>query len=531
MPFSRREFLGSTAAAGLVGLVRLDGQQAVTPRKVFRHGVASGDPLVDSVILWTRVSAPVGAAPSVSWEVAADAGFKRMVLRGTTATGAERDFTVKIDASGLSPATTYYYRFLALGERSPTGRTKTLPARAATRVRLAIASCSNYPYGYFNVYGQIARRSDLDAVLHLGDYIYEYENGRYGDGTPYGRVSDPNREIIALSDYRARHAQYKTDPDLQEAHRQHPWIVVWDDHEIANNTWRDGAENHQPDRGDGHWQARRDVAVQAFFEWMPIREDRATRQARIYRTFPFGGLADLIMLDTRLIDRDEQASRREQVAIVDDPGRSVLGGTQERWLASELAASKRASVRWQLLGQQIMFAPITPPGATTASIDTWEGYRPARQRLLDTIAGQRLSNVVVLTGDVHSSWGYDVPVRPWDGYDPTTGRGTLAVEVVAPSVTSPSGFGTPVEAVARSEKLHKERPHLRYVDGALRGYVVLDVTRERVQADWYYVPTVSEKSTAEQFGKGLVSAAGSPHFVEAAGPAPGTAGAAPAPDL
>jgi alkaline phosphatase D len=528
---SRRAFLGATASAGLAGLVRIEGQTVPSARRVFRHGVASGDPLADRVMLWTRVTTPPGiaAAVDVTWELAADTAFRRPIARGTAQTGEERDWTLKIDAGGLSPATTYYYRFVALGERSSVGRTKTLPSHAADHVRLAVASCSNYPYGFFNAYGRIAARPDLDAVLHLGDYIYEYENGRYGDGTPYGRVSNPNREIVALWDYRARHAQYKTDPDLQEAHRQHPWIVVWDDHEVANNTWRDGAENHQPDRGDGGWLARRDAAVQAFFEWMPIREDRATRQPRIYRTFPFGSLVDVIMLDTRVIDRDEQAQRRDALVTVDDPNRSLLGRTQEQWLYNELGESRRAGVKWQMLGQQVMFAPLSLPGAPSANTDTWDGYRPARQRLIDALQNQKMENVVVLTGDVHSSWGYDVPRNPWDGYDAATGRGSLAVEIVAPAITSPSGFGTPPEAAARVAKLLKERPHLKYVEGLLRGYVVVDVTRERVQADWYYVPTVTEKTTAEQFGKGLVSAAGAPHLSVAASPVATRSSADPAP--
>ena len=544
MAFSRREFFGATAAAGLGSLVRhegheeheeheehegQEGQPASPARRVFLHGVASGDPLTDSVILWSRVTAPAGATPDVVWEVASDAAFKRIVLRGTTATGEARDFTVKVDATGLRPATTYYYRFQALGEQSPVGRTRTLPASNAERLRIALASCSNYPYGYFNVYGRIAQRADLDAVLHLGDYFYEYANATYGDGTPYGRVSSPNRELVALVDYRTRHAQYKTDPDLQEAHRQHPFIVVWDDHEIANNTWRDGAENHHPDRGEGSFVWRRASAVQAFFEWMPIREDRATRQPRIYRSFPFGGLADLIMLDTRLIDRDAQPARREDIPAIDNPARSIMGRTQEQWLFNEFAESKRAGVRWQLLGQQVMFAPLSLPGATALSVDTWEGYRPSRQRVMDAIKDQNLSNVIVLTGDVHSSWAYDVPLNPWDGYDASSGRGTVAVEIVTPAVTSPSGFGTPVQAAQRIEKLVKERPHLRYVEGLHRGYVVLDVTRERAQADWVLVPTVSERSAIEQFDKGFVTVAGSPHLVAAQSPAATKPSADPAP--
>jgi len=529
MAVSRREFFGASMAAGLAGLVRLEGQPVPSPRKIFRHGVASGDPLTDSVILWTRVTAPESAAPEVLWEVAADSAFKRIVLRGTTVTGWQRDFTIKVDATGLAPATTYYYRFQSLGEQSPVGRTRTIPASNAGHLRLAIVSCSNFPFGYFNVYDRIARRADLDAVLHLGDYLYEYANGVYGDGAKLGRISDPNREIISIADYRQRHAQYKSDPDLQEAHRQHPWITVWDDHEVANNTWRDGAENHQPDRGEGSFAARRAAAVQAYFEWMPIREDRATRQPRIYRTFTIGGLADLIMLDTRVIDRDEQAGRRDDLAVVDDPARSVLGRAQEQWFQEELRESTRAGTRWQLIGQQVPFAPLSLPGATTASTDTWEGYRPARQRFVDAITSLGLRNAVVLTGDVHSSWGYDVTADPWSAYDPATGRGTLAVEIVAPSVTSPNGFGaTPAEVAQRAEKYRAERPHLRYVDGALRGYVVLDLTRERLQADWFYVPTVTERSTSESFGKGLISVAGNPHLIDAATPAVAKSSADPA---
>jgi alkaline phosphatase D len=249
MQISRRSFLVSTTAMGATPFVRLDAQSS-TARRVFRHGVASGDPLTDRVILWTRVTS-VRAAPGVRWEVARDAAFTRPVASGLTQTGASRDFTVKVDAGPLAPGTNYFYRFEALGERSPVGRTRTLPATNARRVRLALASCSNLPFGYFNVCRRIAARADLDAVLHLGDYIYEYPNGVYGDGTTFGHEPRPPREIIALADYRMRYAQYRSDPDLQEVHRQHPFIVVWDDHEIANNAWRDGAENHQPDKGEG----------------------------------------------------------------------------------------------------------------------------------------------------------------------------------------------------------------------------------------------------------------------------------------
>jgi alkaline phosphatase D len=519
MEITRRSFLLTTAAASAAPFVRLDAQAPGAGRRVFRHGVASGDPATDRVILWTRVTAPAQTVPEVSWELSRNPTFTRVVARGMTRTGASRDFTVKIDAGGLAPATTYYYRFRTRGEQSPVGRTRTLPDAGARRVRLAVASCSNLPHGYFNVYRLIADRTDLDAVLHLGDYIYEYPNGRYGDGTAFGRIPSPDREIVALADYRTRHAQYKLDPDLQEVHRQHPFIVVWDDHEISNNAWRDGAENHNTDQGEGDYTARRAAAVQSYFEWMPIREDRSTRQPRIYRSFPFGDLADLMMLDTRLVDRDEQADRRETIAVLDDPKRSLLGPAQEAWLVAELGASKRANVTWQLLGQQVMFAPCSLPGASAISTDTWDGYRPGRQRLIDAITEQQLANVIVLTGDVHSSWGYDIAQNPWDGYDPATGRGTLAVELVTPAVSSPSGFANEGGA-ERMEAVRRARPHLKYLEGIRRGYIVLDVTRERAQADWYYVPTVTLRTRVEEFGKGLVTEAGRPHLVEAASPAP-----------
>nr|MBA3949046.1 alkaline phosphatase D family protein [Acidobacteriota bacterium] len=258
MSTTRRGFLGTAALAGAAfSLDRLSPAAMAAARqgrRVFLHGVASGDPRHHGVILWTRATPPAGRREvAVTCEIAADARFARIVGRTMQMTTAARDFTVKIDALGLEPGATYYYRFSALGEASPTGRTRTLP-RQASRVRLAVASCSNLPWGYFNAYRRIAEREDLDAVLHLGDYIYEYRNGTYGDGTAFGRVPMPDKEITTLEDYRTRHAQYKSDPDLQAAHAMHPWIAVWDDHEFTNNAWRDGAQNHNPEDGEGRWE-------------------------------------------------------------------------------------------------------------------------------------------------------------------------------------------------------------------------------------------------------------------------------------
>ena len=273
---NRRLFLGTSARAGLV-LPFARALPVLGQEQVFAHGVASGDPLTDRVLLWTRVSGSSDERVAVRWQVARDPGMQEIVSAGEATTGPERDYTFKVTAPGLKPGTTYHYRFEALGEQSPVGRTKTLP-RDPDHVRLAFVSCSNLPFGYFNVYRRVAERDDLDAVLHLGDYLYEYPNRDYGDGTRFGRAPQPNKEITTLSDYRTRHAQYKSDPDLQEVHRLHPFVCVWDDHEITNNAYTDGAQNHQVEEEEGDWFVRRTAAVKAYFEWMPIREPRALAQ-------------------------------------------------------------------------------------------------------------------------------------------------------------------------------------------------------------------------------------------------------------
>ena len=296
------------------------------------------------------------------------------MTRGELQTGAARDFTVKVDAVGLEPGTTYYYRFQA---NKASGRRlaarERFPPNDVSRVRLGVVSCSNLPQGYFNAYACLANR-DVDAVLHLGDYFYEYANKQYGDGTALGRIPAPDKEIVSLQDYRERHAQYKADPDSQEVHRQHPFIVTWDDHEFANNTWWGGAENHTP-ATEGDWVIRRAAAVQSYYEWMPIREDLQTLTPRIYRTFRFGDLATLFMLDTRLVGRDQEVDR-EDLAALASPSRSLLGAAQEDWLARELAESVRNNTRWNVLGQQVMFAPSV--GA---------GHRDPQRRLLGRLSG------------------------------------------------------------------------------------------------------------------------------------------------
>jgi alkaline phosphatase D len=523
----RRLFLSASAAAAaalpVIGRARLEAAQNSDP--VFRHGVASGDPLADRVMLWTRVTAP-GDAVSVRWVVARDPKLARVVARGEVQTGAARDYTVKVDVGGLEPGTSYYYRFDSGRAQSPVGRTRTLPARGVSRIRLGVVSCSNYPFGYFNAYAALARRADLDAVLHLGDYIYEYANGQFGDGTSLGRIPQPNAEILALADYRARHAQYKADPDSQAVHRQHPFIVVWDDHELANNAWSGGAQNHNAEKGEGEWFVRRNAAVRAFFEWMPIREDAASLGPRIYRTLRWGDLADLIMLDTRLVGRDQQAASRDDIAAIESPTRSILGRAQEDWLRGELVESTRAGTRWQLLGQQVMFAPQSAPGKPTSNADSWDGYRATRDHVFDLVERLKVDSFAVFTGDVHSAWAYDLPRRPFDAYDPGTGRGSVGLEFACTSVTSNSNLGAGPDGEKQLAAIKAARPHLHYVDGRYRGYYLVDLTRERVQADFYVMKTILDRTAEERFVKGFAAPAGQMHLTEQASPVP----APPAPD-
>jgi alkaline phosphatase D len=498
MSFNRRRFMqylaGITLASPHLGMsLTRAGLGPQLKQGPFQHGVASGDPLHDRVILWTRITPDErhdGVVP-VQWQMATDPEMRSVVADGITHTSAERDFTVKLDPQGLQAGTTYYYRFKALGHHSPIGRTKTLPVDHVERLRIAFTSCANYPYGYFNVYGMIAQRHDLDVVLHLGDYIYEYANGTYGDGTPYDRIPQPNKEIVTLDDYRQRFAQYRRDPDLQEAHRQHPFITVWDDHEVANDAWSGGAENHNPELGEGDWLDRRHAAVQAYYEWIPIRQVDANDPLRSYRRFRFGNLLDLIMLDTRLYGRDQQAANDQDPAI-DDPARSLLGTAQEAWFLQQLSQSQADATRWRVVGQQVMFGQLLV-GGDIFNVDQWDGYRASRQRVLQHLREGGIDNTVILTGDIHSSWAMDIAEDPYDArdYAAETGQGSLAVEFVTPAVTSPA-LEDPVQAAVTATYVEYGNPHMKFVELFKRGYVLLDIDHRRTQAEWYHAATITE---------------------------------------
>lgn len=511
MPVSRRRFVQGavTAAAGWPLAVR--GWQNTPPLSGwFQHGVASGDPSTDRVILWTRVTprAPGDSARpiEVRWRVAADDRLTTIVARGTEQATEERDFTVKVDVAGLRPGGVYYYSFDTGGEQSPIGRTRTLPDRGTRRLRLGQVSCSNYPTGYFNAYRCLANREELDLVVHLGDYIYEFPVGQYADPS-LDRAVTPAHELLTLDDYRARYAFYRRDIDLQEVHRQHPFVVVWDDHETANDGWSGGAQNHQPE--DGDWRTRQLAAYRAYLEWLPIREARG-RDIRLYRSFRFGDLADLIMLDTRGL-RDQQV-RGDDARGLADPRRTLLGETQERWLSETLRRSQSAGTAWRLLGQQIVFSPMSMPGTPVWNTDIWEGYPAARQRVFDMIVRDRIADLAIMTGDIHSSWAFDVEPAPWSTPGDGAGARPVGIELVAPAVSSPPLFLN-TQIRDRLKAMEPMSRHWKFVEGEHRGYVLLDLTPERLQADWYFMPSVTERSDRQVRAASFICERGSSRLV------------------
>lgn len=457
----------------------------------FYHGVASGDALPDRVIIWTRVT-PLDTPESidVEWFMAEDTLFYDIVAQGTFTTTEDIDWTVKVDVTDLEADKWYYYYFRALDLNSIIGRTKTTPEGDTDSLRIATVSGSNYNNGYFNIYRQIAVRNDVDCVFHLGDYIYEYGTDEYGNHSE--RSLQPGHEVITLADYRMRYSHYRLDPDLRYLHQQYPWYVIYDDHETANNSYTDGAENH--DSGsEGSWEDRKQAGVQAFIEWIPIREinDPEHPENIIHHTVTFGDLAAAIMLDTRLEDRDDP----DDLANDSDQKR-MIGDDQFDWLKMELYNYEYTTpIQWKLLTQQVMFAPLKVAGVVVNS-DQWDGYQFERQRILDWIYGMTIKNTVVLTGDIHTSWANDVP-NPTIGSYGDNGQGCGTVEFVTPSVTSPStnsffgGIG--------SGAIQLANPHMKWVNLDARGYYILDVNKLRCQADWYFIDNIDNTSYVESF--------------------------------
>jgi alkaline phosphatase D len=529
MKIDRRRLLtllGVGAAAGGASSARAE--EAVS----FNHGVACGDPLTDRMIFWTRVTPPAGASGQIQGElrIGTDPKLEREGLAKFLKVGAsaERDWTVKVDASGLKAGTEYFYQFRFGDALSPIGRGRTLPAGKVKDVVLAVVSCSLYPAGYFNAYGALAKLERLDAVVHLGDYIYEYgaAPGDYGMNSPTAkaRVLDPPHEIVSLDDYRRRHACYKTDPQLQAAHARAPWIVVWDDHETANDSWAGGAENHNP--GEGEWASRKAAALKAYFEWMPIREPAAAMPEAINRSFRFGDLASLIMTETRLTARGHPLDLETDLKIVDglpdlpaffkllnDPSRQLMGPKQEAWFGEELKRSVKDGEAWQVIGNQIVMARTYAPnlrkqmgeeawGQVMAALppeiakrvamssalsavdvplnlDQWDGYPAARERVYGMFkdAGAR---PIVLAGDSHSFWANEL-------HD-DAGK-LVAAEFGATGVTSP-GFEDLLPGLPLNEAFVARNKEIKFADSAAKGFVKLTLTRESAVAEMVAVSTI-----------------------------------------
>ena len=535
-------------SAGFTGCNDSSDRESTTLQVNFEHGVASGDPLQDRVILWTRLTPNDSSARlQVTWEIALDDQFKQIIKTDKVTTAKAQDFTVKVDATNLKPDQRYFYRFSFGNKFSPVGQTKTLPINP-TKVSFAVCSCANYPAGYFYVYREMAKQ-DVDVVIHLGDYIFEYGQGGYAteDAVKLGRTlaADNNQEIIKLDDYRKRYALYRKDKDLQTLHHRHPFIVIWDDHELANDTWRDGAENHQAN--EGSFLDRKLAALQAYFEWMPIRPISANDHLNIYRQFDFGTLVQLTMLDTRILARDKQLEYTDYITAsgmdfqrfqtdLTNQNRTLMGYTQREWLQQKLAQS---NATWNVLGQQVLMGKILIPAEllvplsavlggnatqevlnqintmimelvqlkirvlqgdptltaiekarlTTVApynLDAWDGYYAEREILYGTLKALN-KKVVVLAGDTHNAWSSELYSQTGD---------FVGVELATSSVSSPGiekYLNIPVEQLQQFEMAFTTLiDELDYTNLNQRGYLNVSFTATQVQADWIYVNTIKE---------------------------------------
>ena len=511
--------------AGMLGLagIALPLSAAEGP-KGFTHGVASGEPGETQVLLWTRYVG--GTDTKLGYELSETLDFARIVTSGDALASPERDWCAKAVATGLAPGKWYYYRFIApSGERSATGRTRTMPVGKLASFKLAVFSCSNLGFGYFNAYAHAAEAGEFDLAVHLGDYYYEYKRGKYPSAKEAleGRLLWPDHEVVLLADYRERHANYRSDPDLQRLHQLLPWVVMWDDHESANDSYKDGAENHQPDT-EGDWGARKAASERAYREWLPVSDDD-------WASYEIGDLATLYRLESRLVARTRQldllgAAGSGDAAMTDaalkafrdgawrDSSRTLLGQTQEAWLADTLRRSARAGKPWQVIGQQIVMGslampdlvaeaiPATAPESFKArirttvsaahqgipySMDSWDGYPAARERLLQSALAAD-ANLLVLSGDSHNAWAFDL----------ATGNHRVGVEMGAQSVTSPGAEDSLpwIKPADLERALAARNPALKWADTSRRGYLSVELTPASATGEWRFMSTVRQKGTA-----------------------------------
>lgn len=492
---------------------------------LFYLGVASGDPSANSVVLWTKLLGDSVNSINGIFEVALDTGFTQVVHSGSFNTGPQTNYTVKVNVPNLSPDTYYYYYFSALNENSLTGRTKTAPTSGPSKGRLkfGVLSCQNYEDGYFNILGEFATYNELDAILHLGDYIYEYPKDTVNVGRDH-----PTGEAISLAQYRERYDLYKSDTDLIRIHQQYPFIQVWDDHEVADNAWKDGAGNHNPNT-EGPWSVRKSAGYRAFYEYQPMWP---AQDSSVYRNISYGPMAEFLLLDTRFVGREEQIYDVTDTLVYEDD-RTILGTQQFNWFTGGL---KNSPAQWKLVANQVFFSPfhigwaaippITANELENAGLDSWDGYPMERKRILDTIAVNQVDNVVILTGDIHAAFANEVadPVNdtgngyaPVANYDPITGAGAGAVEFVTPSISS-DNFDERFGALASGfieDRFNKPlpngnipNPHTKFLDMDRHGGFILTLDSNQAQADYYFVPTRSMPLDSMYFETGLSVSSG-----------------------
>ncbi|MGR3936935.1 alkaline phosphatase D family protein [Streptomyces sp. BRA346] len=517
----RRRFLTVTgAAAALAFSTNLPSAQAAQVRtdalteNPFTLGVASGDPLPDAVVLWTRLAPrayepgnglPEEGAVTVEWQIARDEHFSRVVARGTATAHAEFNYTVHVDAKGLEPDRVYWYRFRAGKWTSPAGRTRTTPSYGAKirDMRFGLVSCQAYHDGYYTALKHLAGE-DLDAVFHVGDYHYEYAVSAVGGARNYTDRTLPahfNTETMTLGDYRLRYALYKSDPDLQAAHAAFPWFVTWDDHETENNYADDIDEHGNPPE---EFLIRRAAAYRAYWENMPLRMPQRPDgpDMRLYRRFHYGRLAQFDILDTRQYRSNQAYGDGWQYPgpESEDPSRTLTGATQERWL---LDGFRRSTATWNVLPQQVTFSQRknTTAERSQLSMDSWDGYPASRSRVLDGVQQAGVDNLVVLTGDVHVHYAFDIKK---DFNNPSSP--TLGVEFVGTSVTSgkdgadkPANWSTYMAA----------NPHMKFYNGR-RGYVTVTLDGNQARADYKTVSAVTTPGAPLTTAASFVSEAGNP---------------------
>jgi alkaline phosphatase D len=534
MPQVDRRGLMKLGALGLTGLAT----PALGQARGFTHNVASGEPGPTQMLLWTRY---VGSGDArLGWEVAEDQTFRTTVASGEVLASPERDWCAKALATGLAPGRWYYYRFVApSGEVSAIGRTRTLPVGKVASFKLAVFSCSNFGFGWFNAYAHAAEAGNFDLAVHLGDYYYEYKRGEY----PSSRQAHPDRpmpldEATTLAGYRERMAIYRADPDLQRLHQCVPMVLMWDDHEVANDTWKDGAENH--DASEGDWQVRRAASERAWREWLPVSDE-------YWAAYEIGDLATLFRLESRHVARDRAfdiVAMLRDAAPADipgilaqfragawrDPARHLLGAEQEAWLAAALKTSKRAGKRWQVLAQQVVMGELALPGIAAATLpvaanvgtkttvgaldaaaraglpfnmDAWDGYPAARTRLYRSALDAQ-AEMLVLSGDSHNAWAFD---HALDGQ-------RIGAEFGVHAVTSPGaeGYLPWVTADRLAPALIERNPSLKWCDTAQRGYLALELTRQAATGEWRFMASVRQKGTALASTKRMTVLAGQRQF-------------------